>query len=82
MKRIFTWDNRLSARRVPQQKSGVGGGEILPQDRLRGGFSIRDVGESHGDAAKIEKDVRVATTITLVTLLKIEPTVAFGRRTD
>lgn len=30
----------------------------------QGGFVIRDVGESYGDTNKIEKDVRVVTTIT------------------
>ncbi len=30
----------------------------------QGGFIIRDVGESYSDTAKIEKDVRVVTTIT------------------
>ncbi|MEO0974743.1 MAG: SIMPL domain-containing protein [Pseudomonadota bacterium] len=30
----------------------------------QGGFNIRDVGESYGDTAKIDKDVRVVTTIT------------------
>ena len=30
----------------------------------QGGFIIRDVGENYGDTAKIEKDVRVVTTIT------------------
>ena len=30
----------------------------------QGGFGIRDVGESYGATAKIEKDVRVVTTIT------------------
>lgn len=29
----------------------------------QGGFIIRDVGESYTDTTKIEKDVRVATTI-------------------
>lgn len=30
----------------------------------QGGFIIRDAGEEHGDSRKIEKDVRVVTTIT------------------
>ena len=30
----------------------------------QGGFSIRDVGENYGDTKKIEKEVRVVTTIT------------------
>ncbi len=31
---------------------------------LQGGFNIRDAGEEFGDTAKLEKDVRVVTTIT------------------
>lgn len=31
---------------------------------LQGGFNIRDAGEEYGDTAKLEKDVRVVTTIT------------------
>ena len=30
----------------------------------QGGFIIRDIGESYADTTKIEKDVRVVTTIT------------------
>jgi len=30
----------------------------------QGGFIVRDAGEEHGDSRKIEKDVRVVTTIT------------------
>ncbi len=30
----------------------------------QGGFEIRDVGENYGDTKKIEKDVRVVTTVT------------------
>jgi hypothetical protein len=30
----------------------------------QGGFYVRDAGEEFGDTAKIEKDVRVVTTIT------------------
>jgi|GEM_PF-2781438 len=42
------------------------GVKYSPQDRLQGGFSIRDVGGSHGDTAKIEKNVWIVTTITLL----------------
>jgi len=31
---------------------------------LQGNFFVRDAGEEFGDTAKIEKDVRVVTTIT------------------
>ena len=34
------------------------------RDARQGGFIIRDVGESYSDTKKIEKDVRVVTTIT------------------
>ena len=34
------------------------------RDARQGGFIIRDVGESYTDTTKIEKDVRVVTTIT------------------
>jgi hypothetical protein len=34
------------------------------RDARQGGFIIRDVGENYTDTTKIEKDVRVVTTIT------------------
>lgn len=42
--------------------AGVTVGSI--RDARQGGFSITDVGENYGDTTKIEKDVRVVTTIT------------------
>lgn len=42
--------------------AGVQVGGIV--NARQGGFVIRDVGESYGDTAKIEKDVRVVTNIT------------------
>ena len=42
--------------------AGVEAGGI--RDARQGGFIIRDAGESYGDTNKIEKDVRVVTTIT------------------
>lgn len=42
--------------------AGVRVGSI--RSALQGGFNIRDAGEEHGDTAKLEKDVRVVTTIT------------------
>ena len=42
--------------------AGVTVGRI--RDARQGGFTITDVGENYGDTAKIEKDVRVVTTIT------------------
>ena len=41
------------------------GARVKPlQPVIQGGFIVRDVGEGYGDTAKIEKDVRVVTTIT------------------
>ncbi|MEM9622794.1 MAG: SIMPL domain-containing protein, partial [Pseudomonadota bacterium] len=34
------------------------------RDARQGGFIVRDVGEDYSDTAKIDKDVRVVTTIT------------------
>lgn len=42
--------------------AGVRVGSI--RSALQGGFNIRDAGEEYGDTAKLEKDVRVVTTIT------------------
>jgi len=42
--------------------AGVNVGGI--RNARQGGFNIRDVGESYTDTTKIEKDVRVVTTIT------------------
>lgn len=42
--------------------AGVRVGSI--RSALQGGFNIRDAGEEFGDTAKLEKDVRVVTTIT------------------
>lgn len=42
--------------------AGVSVGGI--RDARQGGFIIRDVGERHGDTGKIDKEVRVVTTIT------------------
>lgn len=44
------------------QNAGVDVGGI--RDARQGGFIIRDAGETYGDTRKIEKDVRVVTTIT------------------
>ena len=44
------------------QNAGVEVGGI--RDARQGGFIIRDAGETYGDTRKIEKDVRVVTTIT------------------
>jgi hypothetical protein len=44
------------------ENAGVKVGGI--RDARQGGFIIRDAGEDYGDTAKIEKDVRVVTTIT------------------
>ena len=42
--------------------AGVDVGSI--RNARQGGFIIRDVGESYTDTVKIDKDVRVVTTIT------------------
>jgi hypothetical protein len=34
------------------------------RDARQGNFFVRDAGEDYGDTAKIDKDVRVVTTIT------------------
>ncbi len=44
------------------ENAGVNVGSI--QSASQGGFIIRDAGAEYGDTAKIEKDVRVVTTIT------------------
>lgn len=44
------------------ENAGVKVGGI--RSARQGGFNIRDAGEEYGDTAKIEKDVRVVTTIT------------------
>ena len=44
------------------ENAGVKVGGI--RDARQGGFIIRDVGERHGDTKKLQKDVRVVTTIT------------------
>ncbi|WP_218068365.1 SIMPL domain-containing protein [Candidatus Thiosymbion oneisti] len=61
MLREATKNARIAANEFAEN-AGVKVGSI--RDAHQGGFSIRDVGESHGDTAKIEKDVRVVTTIT------------------
>jgi len=49
-----------SQKLVDQKHSLVGG----IRNARQGNFFIRDAGESYGDTDKIEKDVRVVTTIT------------------
>jgi uncharacterized protein len=44
------------------ENAGVKVGGI--KDAQQGGFLIRDVGQEYGDTTRIEKDVRVVTTIT------------------
>lgn len=56
-----TTNARLAANEFAAN-AGVEVGGI--RDARQGGFVIRDVGESYGDTNKIEKDVRVVTTIT------------------
>lgn len=56
-----TTNARLAANEFASN-AGVAVGGI--RNARQGGFIIRDVGESYSDTTKIEKDVRVVTTIT------------------
>ncbi len=56
-----TTNARLAANEFAAN-AGVKVGGI--RDARQGGFTILDVGENYGDTKKIEKDVRVVTTIT------------------
>ena len=56
-----TTNARLAANEFASN-AGVEVGGI--RDARQGGFTIVDVGENYGDTRKIEKDVRVVTTIT------------------
>jgi hypothetical protein len=56
-----TTNARLAANEFASN-AGVEVGGI--RDARQGGFIIRDVGETYSDTTKIEKDVRVVTTIT------------------
>lgn len=56
-----TTNARLAANEFASN-AGVDVGGI--RDARQGGFIIRDVGETYSDTTKIEKDVRVVTTIT------------------
>lgn len=61
MLREATKNARIAANEFAEN-AGVNVGGI--RSALQGGFSVRDVGEDYGDTAKIEKEVRVVTTIT------------------
>jgi len=61
MLREATKNARLAANEFAED-AGVSVGGI--RSARQGGFIIRDAGEEYGDTAKIEKDVRVVTTIT------------------
>lgn len=61
MLREATQNARLAANEFAEN-AGVKVGNI--QSAYQGGFNIRDAGEEYGDTAKIEKDIRVVTTIT------------------
>lgn len=60
MLREATTNARLAANEFAEN-AGVSVGGI--RSARQGGFIIRDAGEEYGDTAKIEKDVRVVTTI-------------------
>lgn len=61
MLREATTNARIAAGEFAEN-AGVKVGSI--RSALQGGFSVRDLGEDYGDTAKIEKEVRVVTTIT------------------
>ncbi|MDH5327883.1 MAG: SIMPL domain-containing protein [Gammaproteobacteria bacterium] len=61
MLREATKNARLAANEFAEN-AGVNVGGI--RDARQGSFYVRDAGSEYGDTAKIEKDVRVVTTIT------------------
>lgn len=61
MLREATKNARIAANEFADS-AGVSVGGI--RNARQGGFDIRDAGESYGDTQKIDKDVRVVTTIT------------------
>jgi len=61
MLREATKNARIAANEFAES-AGVSVGGI--RSARQGGFNIRDAGEEYGDTGKIEKDVRVVTTIT------------------
>ena len=61
MLREATKNARIAANEFAEN-AGVKVGSI--SSARQGGFIVRDAGEDYGDTAKIEKDVRVVTTIT------------------
>ena len=61
MLREATKNARIAANEFAEN-AGVKVGGI--RNALQGRFIVRDAGEGYGDTAKIEKDVRVVTTIT------------------
>ncbi len=56
----FQLKYRIAANKFAEN-AGVKVGSI--RSARQGGFNVRDAGEEYGDTAKIEKDVRVVTTI-------------------
>lgn len=61
MLREATQNARIAANEFAEN-AGVKVGSI--QNAVQGSFFVRDAGEEYGDTAKVEKDVRVVTTIT------------------
>ncbi|MGH1456887.1 MAG: SIMPL domain-containing protein [Alphaproteobacteria bacterium] len=61
MLRDATKNARLAANEFAENADATVGGI---RDARQGNFFVRDAGEEYGDTAKIEKDVRVVTTIT------------------
>ena len=61
MLREATKNARIAANEFAEN-AGVTVGGI--RSARQGGFNVRDVGEKYGDTVKVEKDVRVVTTIT------------------
>jgi len=60
MLREATKNARIAANEFAES-AGVSVGGI--RSARQGGFNIRDAGEEYGDTKKIEKDVRVVTTV-------------------
>jgi hypothetical protein len=61
MLREATQNARIAANEFAEN-AGVKVGSI--RSALQGSFFVRDAGEEYGDTVKMEKDVRVVTTIT------------------
>ena len=61
MLREATQNARIAATEFAEN-AGASVGRI--RNARQGGFIVRDAGEEYGDTQKIDKDVRIVTTIT------------------